>query len=164
MALYFIGVYIINTTWALAGTKFLFECWIFQGSKRNLLSPSNHAISCISEVEIHSKLDPYHEKPQILWPPSSLSPEPCPLNYSTCSALSLNISHPNVFQRSGRRSILAKSALELEITHMGLSTSERVGSFIPLNSFIWVGQLDVTTNTHPLIGDVTIPGIKTRDS
>ena len=65
------------------------------------------------------------------------------------------------FQRTGRRSILAQSALELEMTHMGLSISKRVGSFIPLNSFIGVGQLDVTTNTHLLIGDVTIPRMET---
>ena len=68
------------------------------------------------------------------------------------------------FQRTGRRSILTQSALELEMTHMGLSTSERVGSFIPLSSFIGVGQLDVLPITHLLTGDVTIPRLETRDS
>ena len=60
----------------------------------------------------------------------------------------------NFFQRTGRRSTLTQSPLELETTHMALSRSKRVGLSIHLNSFISAVQLVVPVVFLP-IGDVT---------
>lgn len=76
----------------------------------------------------------------------------------------VHIQSPHFFQRTGRRSTPAQSALGLEMSHMGPSTSQRVGSFIHLSSFISMGQLAVTGSFHLLIGDVFIHILERRDS
>lgn len=68
----------------------------------------------------------------------------------------------NFFQITGRRSTLSQSALELVMTRMEPSTSQRVASSIRLNWFISTGQFYVQNMFYRPIGDATIQITGTR--